>query len=663
MSNVNRSQQIFAFRYPARQGTPSAFPWLTLTLCLLLASTRAVAAEKSEAAYEKEIVPLLKKYCFDCHGPTKRKGDLSFSDFTAYNDVLAARPVFTTALERVQSDEMPPEGATPMAYDHRQTLMRWLRELPADEADCDKLATDRTQSFYRGHVMSRRLNRHEYANTVRDLFGMDFDVHSLLPADGAGGEGFDTTGDTLFTSSLGVERFLQAADRILDTVLPETVATMPAAAKAARKQLLVREPRLKRQAREAAAAVLERFATLAYRRPIEGAELTRLVNLFDTKWAAGTRFDQALRLPLRAILVSPHFLFLVEPENPEGGIQPLGAFQLASRLSYFIWASMPDPELFRLAGTGELLQTNAYRAQIARMIRDPKARALGERFALQWLELDRFSEETRPDGRFYPDFDPPLAAAMRAEVTTFFNHIIQNDRPLTELLDADYTFANARLAAHYGLPAPSGDSWIQVMLSPETQRGGLLGMAAIQTATSYPTRTSPVLRGKWVLEVLLGDRVPPPPPDVPALKVDETHLTAASLREQLEIHRRDPNCSSCHNRMDPLGFGLETFDAIGRVRTAEAGQPVDATGTLPSGEKFTGPAGLRKVLMARRDQVLKHLTRKLAGYALGRPLNKFDDCIIRDSMNLLPQRGYAASAIIETIALSKPFRYRFHPKT
>ncbi|MBK9138887.1 MAG: DUF1592 domain-containing protein [Verrucomicrobia bacterium] len=637
--------------------------WVTAlaSVALGIAAVTGAAASPAET-FTKDIQPILKTYCYSCHGPEKQRADLNFANFERFDQVLEQRELWAEVLGRVQADEMPPKGARELDYNRRQTLMDWLRRLPKDELDCNQLATDRTQNFYRGYVMSRRLNRHEYENTVRDLTGLDLKVGRHLPADGAGGEGFDNTGDTLFTSSLAIERYLDAADEIVTALLPEEPSSLTPAARAARERLLVAVPGEPLPAREAARAVLGDFAARAFRRPVTPEEVERLLVLFDRGWSRGDGFEGSLRLALKAVLISPHFLFLAEPEPETTGVQPLAPFPLASRLAYFLWASMPDDELFRLAGTGELAKPEVYQSQVRRLLRDPKAAALGERFALQWLELERLGGEVRPDASRFPEFDDELATAMRAEVVAYFNHLIREDRPLLELLDSDYTFANERLARLYGIGAVGGPELRRVPVN-DRARGGVIGMAAVHVVTSYPLRTSPVLRGKWLLESLLGERVPPPPPDVPALKVDDHTVTAVSLREQLQLHRQDPTCAACHDRMDPLGFGLENFDVLGRYRAAEGGQPVDASGVLPSGERFNGPAELKTVLLQRRDQIMRHLVRKLTGYAFGRELNKFDECVLRDALAALRHNDYRPGPLIETIAMSFPFRHRFYAKT
>ncbi len=612
--------------------------------------------------YEKEIKPILEKHCYECHGPEKMKGDLDLTTFSDYDKILEAKETWQRVFELVQAFEMPPKGKEELNFNNHGKLLRWLRNLPKPEkTDCTQIASDRTANFYRGYVMSRRLNRAEYNNTIRDLFGVELDLEELLPADGGGGEGFDTTGNALFTSSIHLEKYIAAADQALKKVLPESTRGLSPELKQAREKVLIAKPGLfGGGAREAGRAVVAAFARRAFRRPVTDEEVERSMTMFDRAQKRGDSFVASVRLALQAALVSPHFLFLAEPEPQEHGVHALGGVPLASKLSYFLWSSMPDEKLLKLAESGELLQTNVYRQQIKRMLADPKANALGERFALQWLDLEKLGTEVRPDPSRFPEFDMKLNESMHREVIAYFNHVIRNDRSLIELIDSDYTFVNERLAGIYGVETVKGDTFQKVTFI-DRNRGGIVGMPAVHAVTSYPLRTSPVLRGRWVLESLLGDKVPPPPPDVPALEEAETagHKT---LREQLEVHRLKSECASCHDKMDPLGFGLENFDALGRWRDRDRGQEIDAKGTLPSGKTFSGPAGLKSVLMERKDAVIKHLVRKMTGYAYGRELNKFDECVVDRATEALQQNEYRSSVLVEQIAMSFPFRHRFYPK-
>jgi hypothetical protein len=613
--------------------------------------------------YQKEIQPILKKHCYDCHDADVAKGDLNLAHFDTLEKIHEAQDTWQTILERVYAFEMPPPGKKDLPFDKQRQLVDWLKELPKPEKpDCDQIANDRNANFYRGHVMSRRINRAEYANTIRDLFGVPVSIEELLPADGGGGEGFDTAGNALFTSSIHIEKYMAAADLVLNTVLPDKSSKLSPEIKSARARILGSNPKpSKKEARSVAQEVLTRISRLAYRRPAATNEIERSISLFDRAYSRGDGYIPSLRLALKSVLISPNFLFLVEPEPDEKGVQPLAALPLASRLSYFLWSSMPDEELLSLAESGKLLDLNVYRQQVHRMLADPKAEALGERFALQWLDLERLGSEVRPDVEKFPEFDSELQHAMIAEVTSAFNYIIKSDSSLLQLIDADYTFANERLAKIYEIPNVTGPELRKVQLT-DKNRGGITGMAAVHALTSYPKRTSPVLRGKWVLESLLGERVKPPPPETPAFEETQKKVANLSLRQQFEMHRSAPECASCHVMMDPLGFGMENFDVLGRYRETDGPHPIDSSGKLPSGEEFTGPAGLKKILMARKDAVMKHLIRKMTGYAFGRELNKFDNCVVDKALEAMQKDNYRPSILVEHIAMSFPFRHRFYPK-
>jgi len=607
--------------------------------------------------FEEDIRPVLQNFCFECHGTERIRGDLNLERFEHMNMVLDSLGTWEGVARRVLAGEMPPRRhELQPTDDERQMLADWIATLQVTETDCNELVSEETMNWYPGFVMSRRLNRAEYENTIRDLFGMEIPLRHLFPTDGAGGEGFDNTGNALYLSAIQMEKYLQAAEIAVEAALP--VLDIRGAFTSTPHPLIPVVPSKDLMPREAAARVLEDFLPRAWRRPVEALEVERVLAFFDRAYERGDSYKAALKLAFKAALVSPHFIFLVEPEPPEQGVYELGDFPLASRLSYFLWASMPDAALLEVAGEGRLAESGELRRQVRRMLRDPRAGALGEQFAMQWLGLSQFGELTRPDAERFPEFDDALAADMRNEVVLVFNHIIQEDRSLLELLDNDYTFANARLANLYDMDGVEGEEMQRVELAMDA-RGGLLGMAGVLTATSHPLRTSPVLRGQWVLEQILGERVPPPPPDAGALPEDDVHPEGLSLREQLEAHRRNPDCASCHESMDPIGFGLENFDPIGRWRDEQAGQPIDSEGILPSGEVFNGPAELKRILLARKDDFARNFTRKLIGYALARPLTRYDDCVINDSLAALQTNDYRPSHLIEAAVLSYPFRHRY----
>ncbi len=625
---------------------PSRHP---LSAFVALAGVCLSSSAEEALRFEADIAPLVKQYCADCHNADTTRGDLNIDRFETTDMVLDSIAVWQRIGKRIQNGEMPPKNSDQPSQEERDRILKWIESLKVDSADCDRLANEESMSWFPGYVMSRRLNRMEYQNTLRDLLFIAIDVADQFPADGAGGEGFDNNGSSLFLSAIQIEKYLEVADRAIEAALPPGTTDSP---------LIAATPGIGRSPRNAAEAALSEFLARAWRRPAEQEEVTRLADMFSDAYRRGDSYLESLKLAYKAALVSPHFLFLAEPEPPEPGTYALGGHPLAARLSYFLWGSMPDAELTALARKGRLQEDDVLRAQVSRMLADPKASALGEMFASQWLGITQLGETTRPDAERFPEFDDALADMMRAEAALVFHRVFREDRSLIELIDADYTYANDRLAAIYGLDGIEGPDMRVVDLT-DASRGGVLGMAAVLTATSHPLRTSPVLRGKWVLEQLLGDNVPPPPPNAGTLPEDDHQADGLTLRERMEAHRKNPDCASCHARMDPIGFGLESFDPIGRWRTEQAGQPIDATGELPSGESFDGPVELKQILLARKGEFLRNLSRKMLGYALGRSLTRYDQCVVDDCLKSLQQNDHRSSALVSEIVLSFPFRHRY----
>lgn len=425
-----------------------------------------------------------------------------------------------------------------------------------------------------------------------------------------------------------------------------------------------------RRDREACArAVLKRFADRAFRRPASNEEIDRLLVVFNEAERNGEKFERSIQLGIEAILVSPYFLYKVEVDRARPtllkpgvvAVRPLSDYELASRLSYFLWSSMPDDELFELARKKALNKDEVLEAQTKRMLKDPKARALAENFGDQWLQI-RNLKIVNPDRERFPNFDAKLRADMARETETFFRAIVDEDRSVLDFLDADYAFVNERLARHYGLSGVQGEAFRRVKLT-DGRRGGVLTQASVLTVTSNPTRTSPVKRGRWVLEQLLGTPPPPPPPNVPELKDDKNAELKGSLRQRMEQHRADPNCASCHARMDPLGFGLENYDAVGAWREKDGGFPIDSSGTLPNGASFQGPTDLKKILKGRSRDFARCLTEKMLIYALGRGLESRDRCVLDAIVEELPRRDYRFSALATAIVKSQPFRNRSVERT
>lgn len=400
--------------------------------------------------------------------------------------------------------------------------------------------------------------------------------------------------------------------------------------------------------------VLTRLATRAYRRSITKDDLETLLGFYRSGYGAGG-FEAGIQRGLERILASPSFLFRVErrPSDSVGATYRLSSFELASRLSFFLWSSIPDDELIALAARDRLRDPSVMEQQVKRMLADPRAAALVDTFAVQWLNLGKIAG-VKPDEYEFPEFDENLRGAMLEETKRFIGSQIREDRSVVDLVSADYTFVNDRLARHYGIPDVFGNQFRR-MAFKDGVRGGLLGQASILTVTSYPNRTSPVVRGKWLLENMLGAPPPPPPPDVPTLTENTRGEQPKSMRELLDAHRRNPTCAACHVRMDPLGFALENFDGLGKWRAESGGIPIDAAASLADGTAFEGAAGLKKLLVSHRDEFVRTLTEKLLSYALGRGLEYFDLPTVRQIARDAGSRDHRWSALILGIVRSTPF--------
>ncbi len=407
--------------------------------------------------------------------------------------------------------------------------------------------------------------------------------------------------------------------------------------------------------------IVASLARRAYRRPVTDADMTPLMRIYATE-RGQSDFEHGVEAAVEAILVSPHFLFLVEQDpggSAPGSVHRISDLELASRLSFFLWSSIPDETLLQAAEKGQLQQPALLDAQITRMLADPRADALTRNFAGQWLYL-RNLDQQRPDITVFPQFDTRLRSAMARETEMFFSYVLRTNRSLLDFIAADYTFLNQRLADHYGISGVNGTAMRRVSLDPAANRGGLLAQASILTVTSYGNHTSVVKRGKWILDNMLAAPPPPPPPDVPALqdKHDGRLLTA---REQLEMHRKNPACAACHIKMDPLGFSLENFDAVGAFRQKDAGQPIDVSATMPDGMRFSGLAGLQKVLLARKDEFTSAFTERLLTYALARGVDARDMPTVRTITRGAAADGYRIQTIIRGIVTSAPFTLRKTP--
>lgn len=635
---------------------------LVASCAVLMASAAGRAADEAvakwEAGFRQDVRPILESRCFRCHSGEKVEGDLDLAKVAA-GELLGSAPVWDRVAPRIRLGEMPPAGSPGLSDPEKATLQRWLDSRPGRDL-CSQLASDETKSWYQGRVMSRRLTRSEYDRIVSALFRAELRPSASFPSDGAGGEGFDTTGDTLFTSPIHVERYLVAAADLVDRFLVPERPTDPAVVAGWERWV---GPDFAAAGQGWMRAKLSHFADEAWRRPPSPAELDALCDLAAA--AEGTDPLVGMREAFTAVLASPHFLFVVEPSPGGDGVKPLTPRQLATRLSLFLWSSLPDATLLAVAADGRLTDEAVLRDQVRRMLADERSKGLAEDFGMQWLDLRNFAQRVAPDPAVFPAFDAALAADVREEVVRVVHRVFRDDRSLVELVDAPRTPLTPRLAAHYGIavpPSSAADGWVDVPLS-DRRRGGVLTTAAVLAGTSYPRRTSPVLRGQWVLQQVLGAKVPPPPPGVPPLDEAAAEATGRTLRQRLEAHRANPTCASCHDRMDPLGFGLENYDAIGRWRTEDAGQPIDASGSLPPQGAFEGPEELKSRLLARQDEFQRTFARKLLGYALGRGLDEFDQCVVDRTLERLAAADNRASVLVEEIVASYPFRHRYHKST
>ncbi|MBI1356201.1 MAG: DUF1592 domain-containing protein [Acidobacteria bacterium] len=736
---------------------------------LLLAFAVAAAAPAADE-FQQSIRPVLAENCSGCHDPSNPKQKVPFLRDQTAEDVASHRRLWANVAEQLHNRTMPP-GDSKLGEEARFRVAEWIRGTLRETA-C-------RLGDYAGEVTVRRLNRREYRNTIRDLLGVDLEVSEIFPVDNTGGEGFDTNGETLFLPPMLLERYMEAAQQVLDRaiVTPPLNRQFPAAtmdppaqvekdeprALAAKQELgfelsvyledeyevrlnyerpadagrllLVKadglkvaelaigkdanggatarsakvrlargvhrlsivgdaalplgvhsvqvtqqapEPSAEKRAvhyrlfrmepgqpplqpRRAARILIEDFLPKAFRRPAEAAEAERFLALFDRAIERGDPYEESVKLALKGVLLSPDFLFRNEQAPTTPGLHPLSDYELAVRLSYFLWSTAPDERLTRLASEGKLQDEAVLAGEVERMLDDPRSRVFAETFMGQWLGTKDVGGRVAPTVNAVQHFyTPEVAKDMREEPVLLFAHMLGENRSLLDFLDADYGFLTERLVKFYEMESEVRGvegAGFQLVRWPDARRGGILGLGAVLAMTSHFEQTSPVLRGAYVLETVLGASVPSPPPDVPPLETGESSEKGLTIRQKLQRHRADPSCSACHNMIDPMGFGLENFDWLGRWRSNENGSPVDASGVTPDGETFEGPAELRQVLLGRKDELVRHVTAKVLGYALGRSLLDEDQCVIQQITDKLAREGYPTRGLVREVVLSKPFRY------
>ncbi|TWT55224.1 DUF1588 domain-containing protein [Allorhodopirellula solitaria] len=614
--------------------------------------SHADSTAQPQAMTAPAAVEFLRDYCVDCHDGEGGEAGLDLGSLEKAEQIPLAIQKWNRVADRIADQQMPPIDSDAPSLDQRNAMVDWIRGT-IHTAVCDDGVTP-------GGPMLRRLNRTEYANTVRDLLGIQLNAGHGLPSDGAGGEGFDNAAETLFISPIHAEKYLDAARAALTHAMSDP---------SDRKSILVSTPSANTSPRDAAEKVIAKFLPRAFRRPVSEQERGQYVDLFEQVYVEDPSFDLAIKFTLEAAMVSPKFLFLWEQPHDEPEPILVSDHELASRLSYFLWASMPDEELMRLADQGKLRDETVLADQIKRMLRsrmddrghrrNAKVRAFARSFVEQWLGTRALGREFQPNEAVVGKLNSELLGGMKYEPVFFMEDLLAENRSLLNWIDSDFTYANTSLARHYGVDGTFREQPKYIELPADSHRGGVLGMGAVLAVSSYSHRTSPVLRGKWIMETLLGTAPPPPPPDVPDLEeVVAEDGEKLSLRQRLERHRADPTCASCHSVMDPLGFGLENYDVLGRWRTEVDGMEIDVSGTLPDGTTFAGVAGLKDQLMQRKDAFIRHFTRKMLGYALARQLTNEDQCVVEAISEKVVEDDYRAQTLVLEIVKSVPFQYK-----
>ena len=635
-------------------------------ICVFLSVIDLFAGYPEEQEHYWDVVkPIFDKNCNQaCHNADDKKGGLNLNQFDFILSIQRRGEVFLRVIEHVEQETMPPEGKPPLTKMEKDTLLFYVK----------KYIQDALEKPDPGLITSRRLSNREYEYAIQDLTGITIKTDSLLPRDPGGGEGFDNYSGTLYITPLLVERYFEVAESVIKQMHQNASLWrkhVPSERFSWFQQIKhwwyrwvfdqdLAYDAIMLKAQEA----INSFATLAYRRYLTPTERDKLLGFFAEVYQSSSqkhsRYDQAMQEVFKAVLVSHHFLIRQEADPPLTEPYPISSFELATRMSSFLWCSIPDVELLEAAYREDLKNPKLLRQQVQRMLRDPRARRMAESFVTQWLEIDNLVQpEFEMDQALFPEFSPEIRSAMYQETVEYFNYTLSESRNFFELLDGDYTFLNQTLADYYGIKGVQGSEMRRVALQ-QPERGGILGMGSVLTTTSLPNRTSPVLRGKWVMEKVLSSPPKPPPPNVPDLEATKEIHDELTLREALVIHREDPACYGCHQDMDDLGFALENFDAIGRWRVnyRNSGQPIDVSGSLKSGEVFEGAAELKAILNTKEEQFAKGISRKMLGFALGRSIEFKDTKTIEALAQVLLDNNFDPVPFIEEVVLSYPFQYK-----
>jgi len=620
-------------------------------LVLLASGLDMRAAGKGELDFYAKVSPIFRAHCYECHNYADDKGGINLEQYSTYPKLFENLSHLERIRDAVDFEEMPPSEKEPLTEQQREDIVAWvdyLLEHGVRELDPDP-----------GPSVIRRLTRSEYSRTVRDLFKIDFDVTDAvgMPED-AISEGYDNVATALTIPPLLMEKYFDAALEVVDRYFYENHTGRDIAGEIDER---VSKGLVPAARRNVARQIFMELLPRAFRRPVTDAEVERYMYIYDRGISLGRKPSEAFRYMVVGALMSPNFLFRIEQDQKPSGSKdayPVTDFELATRLSYFLWSSMPDDELFRLASERKLSNPTILEQQVKRMLADPRASSLAEVFAEQWLELDML-DEARPSTDFFPDYTEEIRHAMKQETIAFMDNLRKTNGNILDMLDSDYTFLNGPLAEFYGVPGVEGENFQKVALGPDSKRGGLVTMGSILSMNSHTYRTSPTLRGTWVLSIMLGSPPPPPPANASQLtRENEEKAAAETFRQVLALHAADPSCASCHRKIDPLGFGLENFDPVGRWREEDRGENINATGELPSGETFTGSEELKNLLLEKKDRFTESLTEQMLAFALGRELKAVDRPVVTDIATKVKASGYRFHVLINEIAKSFPFRYR-----
>jgi len=589
-----------------------------------------------EPVYERDVLPFVKQHCIDCHSGPKAKGDFRLILPTSSADALKSPAQWERVAQVLRSGDMPPSSKPRPSKSTSDAVNQWI-----DEKALGVVCAGTPKP---GRVTLRRLNREEYGNAMRDLLGIGYRVGEDLPADDVG-DGFDNQADVLTLSPLHLEKYLANAEQAVSQAWRSP---------SGKRALGIRNNGP--ESTEQLKAFIVQQTRRAWRRPASAADVDRLTTM---SLNAGSKPEERVTAAMTAILVSPRFLFLVEGEPPPGAAdRALDGYERAARLALFLWSSVPDDTLLDAAANGELMRPEGLNSQVERMLRDGKSKALARNFTGQWLQL-RNLKTIQPDPVRFPGITEALKEDMLGECEAFFANMLTENGPITDFIDSRYTFVNDRLAQFYGYKLPKvRNAGFRRYDFTDDRRGGITTMAGVLLVTSNPTRTSPVKRGKFVLENILGTPPPPPPPGVEELKDTPAARQASTLRQRMEEHRRNPNCAVCHTKMDALGFGLENFDVVGRWRTEDEGKKIDVAGVLPDGKAFAKPSELRALLGTNPEMFADCLARKMLTYALGRSLGAKDRCVVDQLVSEMKCSGWGLTVLVKAVARSESFTHR-----